>query len=131
MEVANPTVVLSPDVLDSLRELQSEDDPHFLANLLTLFLSSLTSKVELIGKASQTGDAKTLASEAHALKSSSGNVGATVLSSLCESLEKLGKSGITEGSGPMVVLLNQESARVCAAVALLPEMKVFEGSQAA
>ena len=131
MEVAKPTVVLSSDVLDSLRELQSEDDPHFLANLMTLFLSSLNSKVAMIGKVSRSGDAKILASEAHALKSSSGNVGATVLSDLCESLERLGKTGVTEGSGPVVILLDQESARVCAAIAELPEMKAFVASQAA
>ena len=130
MNVPLPST-LSSEVLDSLRELQSDEDPFFLANLMTLFLTSLMTRIEAMGKAVEAGDTRVLGSEAHALKSSSGNVGAVVLSGFCEELETLGKSGQLTGAALIYNRLHAEAKSVRAAIALLPEMKAFKANQAA
>ena len=123
--------VLSLEVLDSLRELQTEDDPHFVANLMTLFIDSLRANVTRIEEASLAGDVQTLKGESHSLKSSSGNVGATQVSALCQEIELRGKAGLAEDCRPFVAKLRIEAGRAIAAIENLPEMKAFRANQAA
>jgi HPt (histidine-containing phosphotransfer) domain-containing protein len=44
------------------------------------------------------GDAKTLRSAAHSLKSSSANVGASSLAAICRQIEAIGHASSTEGA---------------------------------
>ena len=62
------------------------------------------------------GDASGITRSAHSLKSSSGNIGATVLSQICADLEAVGCGGDTGSAPGLYEKLEAEHVRVQAAV---------------
>ncbi|MBC9785453.1 response regulator [Heliobacterium chlorum] len=84
--------VLDGEVLASLRELASESEPDFLKNILELFREESS----LLAKQLSDGLAQTrfneISAAAHALKSSSANIGALGLSQLSAQLENAAKA---------------------------------------
>jgi CheY-like chemotaxis protein/HPt (histidine-containing phosphotransfer) domain-containing protein len=88
--------VLDRGVLDELRELQSDADPHLLAHVLDLYLSDSQKLVDKLNGALAANDIAGLERTLHTFKSTSGNVGATRLSQLCGELHTSIRSGDTE-----------------------------------
>ncbi|MFL5814276.1 MAG: Hpt domain-containing protein [Bdellovibrionia bacterium] len=114
---------LDQDTLNSLRELVSADQPDFLKQILTLFQDTAPMKVRSIQTALGQSDYATIAREAHTLKSSSANIGALELSTVCQTLEKAARSSDA-------TTVSQESAKLQPAlntaltlIAQLPEMQ--------
>jgi CheY-like chemotaxis protein/HPt (histidine-containing phosphotransfer) domain-containing protein len=66
----------------------------FLAEIATLFLADAPVRVDAIRNAIENGDMQTVHDQAHALKSSAGNVGATELSDRCAELEAMAKRSV-------------------------------------
>ena len=64
------------------------------------------------------GDAKTLTDAAHALKSSSGSLGAIRVSTLCDRMQLLGRSGTLEGAAELLEAIEREYAAAVAALRL-------------
>ncbi|HWQ95507.1 MAG TPA: response regulator [Gammaproteobacteria bacterium] len=79
--------------LDKIRALQMEGEPDLLSEIIASYLGDAPVQLEAIHRAVATGDAEGLRRSAHSMKSSSANLGATVLSSLCKELEEMGRSG--------------------------------------
>ena len=79
-------------VIADLRELGGDDDPGLLTELIDLFLTDAPERVREVEKGLATGDIKLVERAAHTLKSSSANIGALTLSSICKRIEELARN---------------------------------------
>ena len=79
--------ILDLDVIESLRELKSGPDDPIMEELVDLYFADAPLQLEAIRDALAASDAPALARAAHALKSSSGNLGAQELHKLLGDLE--------------------------------------------
>jgi signal transduction histidine kinase/DNA-binding response OmpR family regulator len=104
--------VLDPGVIASLRELGGEDDPGLFIELVQLFLSDTTERMQHLSGALEHSDPGALERAAHALKSSSANLGAMRLSALFRDIETAGREKDLGRARPLVERSNQEFARV-------------------
>ena len=78
--------VIDEAILDNLRQL---GDSQFINELLADFLEDAKALIGLLAAAARQGDAMAFRSHAHALQSSSANVGAVALGALCAPWVKL------------------------------------------
>jgi HPt (histidine-containing phosphotransfer) domain-containing protein len=76
-----------------LRSLQEEGAPDILAELARMFLDDAALRLEELRRAIGEADAGKVRGVSHALKGSSGNMGATRVSEACADLEEAGESG--------------------------------------
>jgi HPt (histidine-containing phosphotransfer) domain-containing protein len=108
---------LQPPALDArvfatLQELYGDEDPAALIDLIETFLQDTTGRLEALRQAVIVDDATALERAAHALKSSSANLGALAMADLCRELQGLGRAGSTAGSPALVAQLVDEFERV-------------------
>jgi CheY-like chemotaxis protein len=94
--------VLDAEVIESLRELRSGPDDPIMEELVGLFFSDAPVQIEAIQAAVAAADAPALARAAHALKSSSGNLGAMELHALLADLEVAARGGDLSNAGESV-----------------------------
>jgi two-component system, sensor histidine kinase and response regulator len=78
-------------VLETLRELDPDGGMGLARQIVQTFLESAQQRVEDVEQAIASSDSTMLGQAAHALKSSTANVGAETLSGLYKQLEKLGR----------------------------------------
>ncbi|MDV6348499.1 response regulator [Nitrosomonas sp. Is35] len=90
---ANIMPALNPTRLNQIRELDSSGGDSLLNKILQAFLESAESNIRQLEQAILNCDADSLRQTAHALKSSSGNIGAEDLSAIFKQLEADGRSG--------------------------------------
>ena len=109
-------VPLSASTLKYLRELAGPETPEFMDELLATYLRDVPARMEAIRKAAGSRDAKALRQAAHALKGSSGNVGAQRLRKLCLLLEQLGANGTLDGAAELLSALEKEAVQTTAAI---------------
>ncbi|MDZ4105504.1 MAG: response regulator, partial [Nitrosomonas sp.] len=88
----NVTPALNPIWLGQIRELDTTGGNVLLHKILQAFLESAPNNMRQIEQAIINGDADSLRQSAHALKSSSGNIGAENLSALLKQLEAHGRT---------------------------------------
>lgn len=95
MGAGPPFVDRVPEVLDgvTLGGLRGELGDEVLTELVDLFVSEATGRVEAIAQAVQAEDLDALGRAAHALKGSALNLGARELSELCAFLEERARQG--------------------------------------
>jgi signal transduction histidine kinase/CheY-like chemotaxis protein/sensor domain CHASE-containing protein len=110
------STTLDPRTLEQIRALQRPGAPDLLGKIILLYLDNSRSLTEKIRAALAAGDANALQEAAHALKSSSGNVGATGLAEIARQLEALGREGNAEAATRLVDPMLQEYARVVSAL---------------
>jgi two-component system sensor histidine kinase/response regulator len=94
--------IIDPAPLEAIRSLEAAGSEGLLGTIIGLFLEQ---SVELGGKitdAVSASDASSLREAAHSLKSSSANVGAMRVSSLCYDLEMAGREGTIDRAAPLV-----------------------------
>lgn len=89
---------------------------HFLVDL---FVQDVPNKLRIMHEAIALDDALTLYQTAHALKSSSAQLGALTLSDLCKQVEMIGRSGTIQGADTIVEQIARESERVRSALVTL------------
>ncbi|HEX2835242.1 MAG TPA: response regulator [Thermoanaerobaculia bacterium] len=102
---------LDESALDALRELGGGDE-SFIRDLAVLYLEDAPARIAAIREAFARGDAKEMADAAHALKSGSGNIGATRLHRLCQEVEDAGRAGGVDAAAGLVEQLEREYGRV-------------------
>ena len=102
----------APSVLDeeTLAQLRAIGDASFFAELIDLFVADALPRIEAMRGAIVAGDATRLAAEAHALKSSSGNVGAAAMRGICADLEAAARAAVLEDAARMLAQLEHEYA---------------------
>ncbi|MGQ0812196.1 MAG: Hpt domain-containing protein, partial [Nitrospiraceae bacterium] len=93
-----------------LRELGKEDD--LFNTLIAHFINETPGHLEILRAALLRGDAPAVARMAHELKGSSGNLGAKVMSRLCDQLQVCGKAGDLAAANPLCNRLEAEFDRV-------------------
>lgn len=87
--------ILDRQTLESMRALQMPGRPDIVTELIKLYLRDSAVCIENLEKAIEARDMVAAKHCAHALKSSSGNVGAVMLSDLCYQLESLPYQSVT------------------------------------
>ncbi len=92
-------VTLDVHVLDSIRDLQMEDEPDILSDIVERYFETSRKSIEAIENAVHRDDPVTVYQEAHSLKSSSVTLGAVRLGELCSQLEAMGR-GSAKGDIP-------------------------------
>jgi len=107
---------LDRTVLDTLRALQPADGSDLLAKLIDIYRSSSAELLESLSEAVDQGDVQVIQQGAHALKSSSLNVGAWLLGSLCRQLEAMGREGEIEGAVDLFARIAAERERALEAL---------------
>jgi PAS domain S-box-containing protein len=87
----------------------------FLDGLVKTFRQDVPSRLDALRAAASTGDATDLALAAHALKSSSGSVGAKRMYAVAAAIEQAARGGRVDGAGASIEQLAAEFSRVVAA----------------
>jgi HPt (histidine-containing phosphotransfer) domain-containing protein len=108
--------VLDPSVISSLRELGGDDDPGLFSELVGMFLSDTPERLRALTEALDHNDPGALERAAHALKSSSANLGALGLSVLFRDIEAAGRAKDLSKAAPLVARTQPEFQRVEAAL---------------
>ncbi len=90
---SNGDRALDPAVLESLGDLDDDGEESIVAELAGMFLENAFSRIETLQEAVEKGDANSVRETAHALKGSSGNMGAHKMHDLCTKLQEAGESG--------------------------------------
>ena len=90
--------IIEWSVLDELLLFRKPGGPDPRRRIITIYLDSTPMLMEAIKTAISAADGTLIFKSAHALKSSSMNVGALGLGSLCAELELTGKAGSNEES---------------------------------
>ncbi len=103
---------LNYETLESLRSVVKEGQPSLLQKVIRIYLESSPKLMETIRHSITLGDAAAMQGGAHSLKSTSGNLGATMLVELCGELEAMGRAGTTDNAILLLPLLEDEYERV-------------------
>jgi two-component system, sensor histidine kinase and response regulator len=98
-------------VLDNLAAM-TEDGDDFVARLVGTFVSDTSSRLVTLHAALDSGDMPLVERTGHALKGSSGNMGATVMASLGAELQGAGQKQDGTGAEALVEAMEVEFARV-------------------
>ena len=98
-------------VLDELFEALGEE----LYEITTFFLDQLDDQVAGISQCFADGDLQALSRQAHALKGSAANMGATELSEIAAKLERLARSGDQAAVAPLMNSLPDIAAHTISA----------------
>ena len=99
-------------VLSGLRALQEVGEPDLLGELAEMFLANASSRIEALNVAVSGHDATSVQREAHTLKGSSGNMGATKMARICDGLQQAGGSGDLAPAPGLMKGLKEEFERV-------------------
>jgi HPt (histidine-containing phosphotransfer) domain-containing protein len=116
--------VLDRKVLDQLRKVLTNGKPELLSRVINLYLAESPKLVQKLRQAALASDAPEIARSAHSLKSSSGNVGAKLLSRYCEDVEACVRRADTEEARRIVAQIETEHRRVQTALSAESEQLV-------
>ncbi|HEX8826137.1 MAG TPA: Hpt domain-containing protein [Archangium sp.] len=111
--------------LEKLRVLQDESEPNAVANLARGFLSRASQRLGRMRALLSSGDAATLANEAHGLASSSGMFGLMRVRVHCKALENFVRDEGLADAGPL--LADLERAYLEAQPLLMIELGLEDG----
>lgn len=104
--------VVDAETIESLKSLCDPGDLTLFHDLIDTFLSDSPARLEAAQAAVAAGDAEGMERAAHGLKSSSANMGALGLASLCKQIEMLGRGGQVAGAAELVARAGSEFERV-------------------
>ena len=106
--------VIDETVLEDIRQMSGEQANSLIGNIVELYLQKSPALIDDIHHGVRQGDAEQLFRAAHALKSSSANIGAVRVSEVARQLEKLGRENLLEHVHPHldVLIENYEQASV-------------------
>ncbi|WP_082989784.1 response regulator [Woeseia oceani] len=102
--------------LATLKELQQPGSPSLIKRVIQIYLDSSGEIKERLANALSNTDTDTARESAHALKSSSINVGATRLADLCKNIETMAREHSIDGVQELRSKLEQEYGRVIKAL---------------
>jgi len=105
-------IVLDQQVLDRIRALNRPGRPNLLVKVLGLYSSSSIALTDALTTAALSQDAEAMRQAAHALKSASANVGATVFAELCKDVELAAANGKLEDACLLLEALLEEHKKV-------------------
>jgi two-component system, sensor histidine kinase and response regulator len=113
-KIAN--AILDQRTLGRIRALHKPGSPDLFAKVVGIYASSSLALIEVIRAAAASNDAAGIMQAAHALKSSSANVGATALADLCKEIEAAAGGGDLQTACVLIERLLAEHQRVLQAL---------------
>jgi HPt (histidine-containing phosphotransfer) domain-containing protein len=113
--------ILDPAPLNQIRALQRPGAPSLLAKVIGVYLDNSPTLMQRLREAVAQGDAVALREAAHSLKSSSANLGAAPLATLCKELEQRGREQRIEGTAALLAEVQTQYSRVREALILALE----------
>lgn len=84
--------VLDRDAFRALEELAGDDDPDLITDLVQLYLEDSRTRMNDVESGPGSSEHTRVGSAAHALKSSSANIGALTFSKVCADLEQCARA---------------------------------------
>lgn len=114
---AKPSQVLDRQVLEQLAKVRTNGKAELLIRVINLYLAESPKLVQRMKQAALVGDPNEIAAAAHALKSSSANVGANLLSSHCEDIELSAQQADTAQASKILATIEAEHVVVQSALA--------------
>ena len=115
-EVKVENIVLDRQALGRIRALHRPGGPNLLAKVLGLYSSSSLALTDAIRTATTSNDCESIRQAAHALKSSSANVGAMAFADLCKDVEMAAAAGRLDEARVLVEGLLAEHKKVLQAL---------------
>jgi CheY-like chemotaxis protein/HPt (histidine-containing phosphotransfer) domain-containing protein len=109
---------LDSGLLNNIRALQRPGAPSLLGKIIGLYLDNSPALLQSSREAVAQGDAMALMEAAHSLKSSSANLGATQLATLCKELEQRGRDNDLQGAAELVDEIGKVYLSVCRALVM-------------
>jgi HPt (histidine-containing phosphotransfer) domain-containing protein len=103
--------IIDPEAIANLRDLNPGDNGEFLREIVAIYIEDTPKRIADMRKSLAGGDVGSFTRAAHTIKGSSANVGAQLLKSVAERVERISR---TEGLGavaPMVADCEVEFAR--------------------
>ena len=85
--------LLEQETLERIRALQRPGKPNVLGKIINIYLQNSPGLIKTVRESVEQGDGVALSEAAHALKSSSANLGAVRMASVCKKLEDMGREG--------------------------------------
>jgi HPt (histidine-containing phosphotransfer) domain-containing protein len=114
--------VLDPSTVADLRHAEREcGNPEFIRQLSGIFQSNVPARVDALAGAIESRDGRTLAIEAHRLKSNCAMLGALELASRFGVLENCGDASDFAGAATALEAVRHDLPRVLEAVARLAD----------
>jgi CheY-like chemotaxis protein/HPt (histidine-containing phosphotransfer) domain-containing protein len=110
---------IDKSALDRIKAVQQPGMPDLVEKVINLYINDAQSLCRNIHEAVGSGDPQALNKAAHSLKSSSANVGAVKLASLCKELETLGRANTIGNAHELVNQMDSEYQRVIATLATM------------
>lgn len=104
-------VVLDMKVLKTIREMERDGSPGLVERLIDLYQRDAAILLQQMREIAACGEYEKLRIVAHTLKSSSANVGAVRVQSLCKDLEMMAREGIVPDATAHVAAIEQEFTR--------------------
>ncbi|MDA8243753.1 MAG: PAS domain S-box protein [Elusimicrobia bacterium] len=102
--------------LKDLGELGGDDGGEFLKGIFSTYLKDLPERAGAVRAAVAANEPESLRQAAHALKGSSGNIGARRLQKICLMLEQAGRAATTEGVAELMKAFELEVPAVVKAI---------------
>jgi CheY-like chemotaxis protein len=121
IEHENDVVVLDPDVLAGLRDLDDGEE-GLLAELAGMFLEDADAHLRTLRGAVEAGDANSVREASHTLKGSSGNIGASRIQEVCARLQEISESEELDNAPELLDRLERELERA------RPELTALKGA---
>lgn len=94
--------VIDMTVIQKLRDLGGDEDPNLVLELIDIFLTDAPVQMQRITEGLESGDVKIVERASHTLKSSSANIGAVSLSSVCQKMEEIARRNELDGVESLV-----------------------------
>lgn len=110
--------IIDQNALQALRALQRPGRPDVLTRIIDMFNSDAPRLLKDIHTAAEACNAQDLQHAAHTLKSTSANVGATILAASCKEIEQLARAAKLGEASIHILSLDQELDRTLMALAL-------------
>ncbi|HRH14350.1 MAG TPA: response regulator [Azonexus sp.] len=108
---------VNPRALDAIRQLPGANGALLVERVIQAYRADAPARLAEMRAASEAGDADALRKAAHSMKSSSANVGAEGLATVCKALEMIGRGATVEGAIPLLAKAGEELPRVLTALA--------------
>jgi HPt (histidine-containing phosphotransfer) domain-containing protein len=121
VQAASDSSTIDHKALENICALQREGQPNILKKVIEQYFSHTPKLVEALREAASTGNIGALQNAAHSLKSSSANLGAGRLATLCKEIEMKARANDVEDPWTRVAEVGAEYDRV--RVALEEELK--------
>ncbi len=104
--------ILDMQTIDQLKELVDDDDPDFFVDIIQGYIETAGVSIKELSEAVNSQDIEKVASAAHCLKGSSGNIGAVRMQKISYELEKFGKKDNLTGASELLTNLEEEFSKV-------------------